>query len=1066
MNGSPGNHTPRERLAIVICTYNRSASLTKTLESLYADGYDGSVLVDILVVANNCSDDTLHRLETFRATHPHDALRVDWIEEPTPGKSHALNAAIRRTDHDVLCFIDDDQVVERGFIASVLQGIAKFTQDEIFCGRIWPAWDGSEPKWVHAPEPYAIPIRPFPEYDLGAESIEVTPSGRLPSGGNIAVRRRVFARTGEFSVELGPKGHNLAGGEDHDFLLRAVESGARVRYLPGMRQLHAIDPVRTSTTYTLKKSYLRSRDNFIVHPPVSGVRLYMARKIASHCLSVLLSVDSNRRFFYLARLAASLGELRGALGVALDPNALQAKSGLPLLPKSRLIGAMGIMSVLLGTYALVAGGAPAWRAAEPTMAVAAISSLLLLVKSLLDFSQTGPRIREEVLAHYRPYGLYALARLAAWSFVLMLFTGGGGAILYCALALGAQWEWSPLWAAVCSGLGILLATGLQFVAKLRFNPGLLVASMHYRTSRLYSLWNCATPSRIRQLRITCALAAAALLLAASARLLAHGQVHALQCLWAIAAGYVLAIAWASWQPEPGMPRRPAARGETRGPNILMIGADTLRADRLGAAGYARNLTPNMDALAQQGTLFTNCYVPCARTAPSLISMLTGTWPHTHGIRDNFVTDEESRLKLPTLPKLLGKLGYRSAALSDWCGADLGKFSLGFDLTDLPADQWNIKYLLRQGPKDLRLFLSLFTHNRLGRTFLPEIYYLGGAPLTSRMGTRARELLSRLGASDEPFFLNLFFSTTHPPFASEWPWYNQFSDPDYQGESKFAMAKLTDPFEIIRRQGMPKEEFDLNHIIDLYDGCVAQFDAEVGHLLEHLKATGLAENTIVVLYSDHGMEFFEHETWGQGNSAVGEASPRIPLLIHDPRKGGRGVVTNVVRSIDVAPTLLDLVGVPVPAQLDGVSLASFLGGGADCPEVDAFNETGIWIGDIPGLPEAHLRYPDLMELLEVPDRATGTLAIKRQYREIIVRAKDRMMRSGRWKLVYQPLTDGKLLRLFDLETDPDCRHDLSRQQPELASRLWRRLAEWIREDTMSRLDLYGALPFVPEQTTSC
>jgi len=108
----------------------------------------------------------------------------------------------------------------------------------------------------------------------------------------------------------------------------------------------------------------------------------------------------------------------------------------------------------------------------------------------------------------------------------------------------------------------------------------------------------------------------------------------------------------------------------------------------------------------------------------------------------------------------------------------------------------------------------------------------------------------------------------------------------------------------------------------------------------------------------------------------------------------------------------------------------------------------------------------MELLEVPDPATGTLAIKTQYREIIVRAKDRMMRSGRWKLVYQPLTDGKLLRLFDLETDPDCRHDLSRQQPELASRLWRRLADWIREDTKSCLHLHGALSLVPEQTTSC
>ena len=150
-------------------------------------------------------------------------------------------------------------------------------------------------------------------------------------------------------------------------------------------------------------------------------------------------------------------------------------------------------------------------------------------------------------------------------------------------------------------------------------------------------------------------------------------------------------------------------------------------------------------------------------------------------------------------------------MADWSGVDLGKFALVLEQKEIPNDQWNIKYLIRQGPKDLRLFLSLFTHNRLGRVFLPEISYLGGAPLTSQLGTRARSLVSRLADSGEPFFLNVFFSTTHPPFASEWPWYNRFSDRDYGGESKFAMARLTDPFEIIRRQGMPKEEFDLNHV---------------------------------------------------------------------------------------------------------------------------------------------------------------------------------------------------------------------------------------------------------------
>ena len=116
-----------------------------------------------------------------------------------------------------------------------------------------------------------------------------------------------------------------------------------------------------------------------------------------------------------------------------------------------------------------------------------------------------------------------------------------------------------------------------------------------------------------------------------------------------------------------------------------------------------------------------------------------------------------------------------------------------------------------------------------------------------------------------------------------------------------------------------------------------------------------------------MEFFEHDTWGQGNSAVGEASPRIPLVIRDPRRPASGKVDQVVRSIDLAPTLLELAGQPPAPAMDGVSLAGCLSADSACPELDAFNETGIWIADIPGLPDDHLRYPDLLELIEVPDQ---------------------------------------------------------------------------------------------------
>ncbi|HYE37069.1 sulfatase-like hydrolase/transferase [Methylocaldum sp.] len=707
--------------------------------------------------------------------------------------------------------------------------------------------------------------------------------------------------------------------------------------------------------------------------------------------------------------------------------------------------ALAIFTVSCGLIACFVSGYSHGPELLPAVAVAAVGTAALLAKSLLDFSQTGPRIPEEVLTHYRRYTLFALARLSGWAFALMLFTGSAGVLLYAMLNISLSGEWSNVFAAVAATLGILAAVTLQFIRKLRFNPGLLVASMHYRMSRFYRLWRWITPGRIYFIQSAGGAVAALLLTVATWQLAKQNQIIEILALWAAMLFYAGTIAWVAWMPEARPPRSSTARAADAPPNILMIGSDTLRADRLSALGYHRALTPHIDQLAKQGTLFANCYVPCARTAPSLISLMTGTWPHTHGIRDNFVADEDTRLKVNALPNLLKAQDYRTAAISDWCGADMGKFSFGFDYTDLPEDQWNLKYLIRQGPKDLRLFLSLFTHNRLGRLLLPEIYYLGGVPLTQPMGCRARRLVSRLAESAQPFFLNVFYSTTHPPFASEWPWYTRFADPAYSGESKFAMARLTDPFDIIRRQGAPKEEFDLDQIIDLYDGCVAEFDDEVGKMLRHVDACGLAGNTIVVVYSDHGMEFFEHETWGQGNSAVGDFSPRIPLLVHDPRRIGGGVVDRVVRSIDLAPTLMQLVGVPSPSTMDGVPLADCLDQTKHCLDIVAFNETGIWIADIPGLPERHVRYPDLFELLEVPNRATGTLAIKLQYQNITLIAKDRMLRSGRWKLVYQPLTEGYLLQLFDLETDPDCRRNLAANETVIAAQLWAQLEAWMSQD---------------------
>jgi len=1020
-------------ITVFVCTHNRVDLLRKMLASLN-EAKRPQQPVEVLVIANNCSDGTAEFLADY-AERPGTRLPLRWIAEPTPGKSHALNRGIPAVSTELVAFVDDDHRIDADYLVAIERASVAHPEVDIFCGRILPDWTGAEPHWVHDEGPYRIYPLPVPRYDLGPEPLAVTEQGGpAPGGGNIVLRRPVFALAGRFSTELGPHGHDLGGGEDTEYVVRALRRGATLRYCPGIVQYHYVDLERLSLSYIVRKGFQRTRSTARLKHAGEGVPLFAWRKLGEYLLQTVFAMSWQKRRFYLVRVGASLGEIRGMREAT-------RRRRLPLGPEpgTRALGIATTLCLAFTLFALLSMPAVPWHAASPPLATAALAALALLAKSIFDFSQTGPGIRPEHLRPYRIYVALALMRLAAWAFAFFFVMAAVGSLLYHAAHVCLGMRGGTSGAVLASLAGIAVLTGLQFSALLLHNPGLLVASMHYRTSRFYPLWRCLSPLRIAALRLSVLLLACALLGCAVHTLWQAGATASACALLGLAAVAGCVIAWCAWQPDA----RPVLRAPREGaPNVLMIGSDTLRADRFDDA---RGLTPNIARLRARGTLFTHCYVPCARTAPSLISLLTGTWPTTHGVRDNFVSDAETHLGLDGLPALLGAGGYKSAAVSDWCGADMGKFDLGFDHLELPADQWNLKYLIRQGPKDLRLFVSLFVHNRLGRVLLPEIYYLGGVPLTSQLGRQTRWLIGEMAARHTPFFINAFFSTTHPPFASEYPWYTRHADPAYAGESKLAMARLTDPFDIIRRQAEPREEFDLEQILQLYDGCVAQFDHEVGRLFEHLEHCGLAANTLVVIYSDHGMEFFEHGAWGQGNSALGDYSARVPLLIVDPRRAGGRMVDATVRSIDIAPTLLQLCGLPASVRMDGESLCGLLDAAGDPLDRLAYNETGIWISDVPGMHPEHLRYPTIVELLEIPNPTSGTLAFKPEFKHRVVAAKDRFVQRGRWKLVWQPLEGGCLLQLFDTERDPACVTDLSQREPAIAAQLWAALHRFLVAD---------------------
>ncbi|MDP1679464.1 MAG: sulfatase-like hydrolase/transferase [Candidatus Nitrotoga sp.] len=1025
------------QLTVLICTHDRADLLERVLVSLNT-AKRPAMPVQILVAANACTDDTLARMQAYQSQQANKGwLPLRAIDVSIPGKSHALNRAIPAIDTELVAFVDDDHRVHVHYLVAIEQATQTWPDAGLYCGRILPDWDGTEPAWVHDEGPYRIYPLPVPRYDGGDHPKLIDLSGPFPGGGNLFLRRDVLEKAGGFSTELGPKGHDLGGGEDSDFVLRVLTAGVKLQYVPDVAQYHYVDLERFKFHYILQKSYQRSRSVSRVRHGGSAVPRYMWRKLANYLGAAVLSLNWPRTRFYLVRLAATLGEIRGMS---------QKPTAVPHTEADADIGNAGPVATAMGVAAVVASTAlPAsaiWQGVLSASGIAAFFTLFLLVKSVTDFSRTGPGIREEIKKHYSGYSFLALLRLGSWSFALSGLMAGAGVAVYGCHSVYSGHPFSTPWATASAVLGMVLIACLQFCQHLLYLPATIAVSSHYRLSRFYALWRWLSPAKLRIAQVMLVLLGSITAMACVARMLEQER-------WLALAGLVIMGTAATVGIRKMAPRREAVPTHfgsdeevPNRPNIIMIGSDTLRADRLGAAGYYRSLTPHIDALAKRGVQFTSCYVPCARTAPSLLSLLTGTWPHHHGIRDNFVGDDELTLPVQCLPAILAEAGYQTAVVGDWSAGDMSKFNLGFQQLDLPKDQWNIKYLIRQGPKDLRLFLSLFTHNRFGKRFLPELYYLAGIPLTREIGRDARAKITDLSTGNHPFFLNVFMATTHPPFGSEYPYYTLFSNSEYSGESKFVMARLTDPFEIIRRQGDSRKEFDLDQILNLYDGCVKCFDDEVARILAHIEGSGLMQSTIVVIYSDHGMEFFEHETWGQGNSVVGDFSPKVPLVIVDPRRPGGGIVEKTVRSIDVAPTLLDLASVPKPPSMDGKSLEPFLDGKDSVPDLPAFAETGMWLADLPGMPEGHLRYPSLFDLLEVPDTATGTMSIKPEYRARIIEAKDRMIRKGSWKLTYQPLTHGYILQLFDVEADPMCRHNLIEQHPDLADTLWRELSDWI------------------------
>jgi arylsulfatase A-like enzyme len=380
---------------------------------------------------------------------------------------------------------------------------------------------------------------------------------------------------------------------------------------------------------------------------------------------------------------------------------------------------------------------------------------------------------------------------------------------------------------------------------------------------------------------------------------------------------------------------PAPVRERARPNLLLISLDTLRADHLGVYGYERDTSPNMQRLfGDEGVVVATVVGPATNTIDGHIGMLEGLLPVVGRLESDSIRVWHAESTISIADALRGA-GYRTAAFTENAMLDgPAGFYRGFDT------YFELKN--REGA-DKRGMPRALGH--IERTFGRGIEWM-----------RAND--------DRPFFLFLHTYQVHTPYAAPPAFAHLFPTPDDASTA--------------RRD------------IDEYDREIVYTDAEVGRLLDRMKADGLLDNTVVVVTADHGEEFGEHGYRFHGPTLASEVL-HVPLLLRADSLLPRGLrADGPVGLIDLAPTLLDLLGVAVPAGMQGVSQLPHLRGQADARPALLFSEANSpWAHTYAGLDESW--QPPSLSVTDWP-----------------------------WRLVRR---HGPSWSLYNLQTDPAERDDL-------------------------------------------
>ena len=367
------------------------------------------------------------------------------------------------------------------------------------------------------------------------------------------------------------------------------------------------------------------------------------------------------------------------------------------------------------------------------------------------------------------------------------------------------------------------------------------------------------------------------------------------------------------------------------PNVLFIAVEDLR-PVLGCYGDTTAVTPHLDRLASRGTVFQHAYCQQALCSPSRLSLLTGKRPDTTRVWDLSTHFREALPNTVTLPQFFKQHGYRTQGI--------GKIFHGNGKPASDPPSWTHEPLLaiNRDPKLRYALAKNLQGSGLKRRATESADVSDDTYIDGQVCEAALERLTEFKAADGPFFLAVGFRKPHLPFCAPrrfWQLYEQadISPPAHPTHPTNAPELATRSWrELEGYTDIPADgkltSAKIQQLRHGYYACVSYIDAQIGRIMTHLSELNLADNTLIVVWGDHGFHLGEQRLWTKANNY--ELSTRVPLIVALPKTtSGLAAASNgtscrkLVELVDLYPTLAETCGLPLPRGLEGTSFYPLL-----------------------------------------------------------------------------------------------------------------------------------------------